>query len=456
MRILCYSKSGDVSLSTARLVAEWTAITGDSVMLARTRADTAVPEWRPVDVERGRLTAPRDGRISSLDETSSDTVHVKTIDPVPTPTAAALATVASRASTRMIVIDAPISNGEAADHIVRFAEAVAENSPVPTLVVRDADNLRQWLRGSRTFHVYCAHGFSETSDAALRAVKDLQDLAACSVTVGHVGLLSDERVRLGIRGPIDLDGGDPEVERILARDLRERIDDVMGIDAGVEVDISSTWGRPDFQILARAKKVNADLLVVGTHQWRGVHRVLHPSVSRAAIRHAAMNLLVVPRAERIEAAEIRSPQRILVATDFTEAGDLAVRHAYALAQPDSILRLLHVVHPRALGGGEFVQRITDSRTQERHLDYLRRCALRLRSLVRDDVLSRGIISEAAVLEHATPADAIVEEGERFGADVICLGTHGRTGLSAGMVKPVAQRILARSHRPVFLARPPER
>lgn len=456
MRILCYSDQIEASPSTSRLAMEWAAMTGDSVMLVRGGKAGAGIRRAAGEQERHERILPAQPRPDgAANEAGPDTVFVRTMEPTPKPTTATLAAIASQASTRMIVVEASVTVSGGGGLRSRFAETVAENAPVPTLVVRDAETLRQWLRGERTLRVYCAYEFSATADCALGIVRELQNLAACTVTVGHVARLGEERLRLGIRGPFDLDGSDPEVERILERDLRERMDEIMGGDAGVAIDIAGAWGRPDFEIVARAKHAGADLLVIGTRQWHGLQRVLHLSVSRSALRYAPMNLLIVPRAADHGGRLIREPQRILVATDFSEAGDIAVDHAYSLAHADSIVRLLHVLHPRALPGSEFIQGLHDRVALARHTGHVHRCIRRLRALVHNDAASRGVASEPIVIEHEEVAAAIVEEAERFGADLILLGTHERTGLSAVLSRPVAQRILARSKRPLLVVHPPK-
>lgn len=455
MRILCYSDHDEVSTSTARLAVEWAASTGDSVILAHRQPDGGRERRIPVGVKRRKgMPAAHALPAGPVCETEPDTACGRTMELEPNPTAADLAAGASRSSTRLILVDAPLPIRGFGRSVARFAESVAESAPVPTLVVRDAESLRQWLKAERTLRVFCAYEFSAISNGALEVVKELQGIAACSVTVGHVGRIGEEKLRLGIRSPMDFDGGDPEVKRILERDLRGRVDEVMGGDACVEIDVSGAIGRPDFEIIARAKQARADLLVIGTRQRHGLQRVLQPSVSRSALRHAPMNVLVVPRTAAPGRRPVRRPKRILAATDFSEAGNFAVKHAYAMAHPDSIVRLVHAADPPSPPGGRFVQDIDDRAAEVRHVEIVRSCERRLGSLVQEDAAARGIITETSVILHRDPATAIVEEAERFGADMICVGTHTRTGLSAALSRPVAQKILARSKRPLLIVHPP--
>jgi nucleotide-binding universal stress UspA family protein len=58
-----------------------------------------------------------------------------------------------------------------------------------------------------------------------------------------------------------------------------------------------------------------------------------------------------------------------------------------------------------------------------------------------------------VVEHRDAAEAICREAERFGADAICLASHGRGGISKALLGSVAASVMARSRRPVIVVRP---
>ena len=73
-----------------------------------------------------------------------------------------------------------------------------------------------------------------------------------------------------------------------------------------------TWSRYAESLAETAEEVQADLLVVGTHQWHGLKRVSHRSISRGVLRHAPMNVACVPAARavahgRAGRAHIRRP-----------------------------------------------------------------------------------------------------------------------------------------------------
>jgi universal stress protein A len=59
---------------------------------------------------------------------------------------------------------------------------------------------------------------------------------------------------------------------------------------------------------------------------------------------------------------------------------------------------------------------------------------------------------ASVVDFGKPADGIIALAEDVNADLIVVGTHGRTGLERLMVGSVANDVLRRSSCPVLIAR----
>ena len=79
---------------------------------------------------------------------------------------------------------------------------------------------------------------------------------------------------------------------------------------------------------------------------------------------------------------------------------------------------------------------------------------RLNALIPNEAAARGIETHVEVVAGHEVAAVISALAERVGADLICMGSHGRTGLSKVLFGSVAQGVLTRSARPVLLIRPP--
>ncbi len=64
----------------------------------------------------------------------------------------------------------------------------------------------------------------------------------------------------------------------------------------------------------------------------------------------------------------------------------------------------------------------------------------------------GIKIETESLEGVSPAEAIVEAARRCGADLIVMGSHGRTGVAKLLLGSVTQKVLVLSPVPVMVVK----
>ena len=353
-------------------------------------------------------------------------------------------------STRMVVVASLGRRAEGRWMLGSVSERVAEASPVPTLVVRQEESLVEWAQQKRPLKVLCAYDFSSSSDAALAYLKELCLIGPCEIVVAHVDWPVGEMARLGIPGPMQLDANRPEVQAILERDLKERIAAIMG---GIDVTlrVSPGLGRVDFHLIQIANQEQADLIVTGTHQQHGLTRLWHASTSRGLLHHAPMSVLVVPNVSAPVQAVIPKIRRVLVTTDLSDLGNRAIPHACALLHSGGVVHVLHVVPP---GKADRFDSQAEAWKYSKADDdgTTTRCLEQLRALVPSEASSLGLRVEVEVCEHPVPAEAICHAAERLGADVICLASHGRTGLASAIMGSVATSVLARSKRPLHLIR----
>jgi nucleotide-binding universal stress UspA family protein len=78
----------------------------------------------------------------------------------------------------------------------------------------------------------------------------------------------------------------------------------------------------------------------------------------------------------------------------------------------------------------------------------------LRNIVTARGATGNIHTEVSVIENSDAAAGICEAADRFDADLICIGSHGRTGLLSVALGSVAQAVISQSSRPVLIVRPP--
>ena len=70
--------------------------------------------------------------------------------------------------------------------------------------------------------------------------------------------------------------------------------------------------------------------------------------------------------------------------------------------------------------------------------------------VRAAAQEQGVRVETVVVEDHLPARGIVDAAAKFGADLIVMGSHGRSGIAKLMLGSVAAKVLALSPVPVLV------
>jgi nucleotide-binding universal stress UspA family protein len=360
--------------------------------------------------------------------------------------AVSLVKAANDSGARLIVVSSLGQIAPSRWFVGSVAERTAQNASVPTLVVRNQKPLHGWAHGQRTLNVVVAYDFSESGDAALRWTSFLSEIGPCRITVVYVAWPPEAAARFGAGFDQPHPYYPSEVEKLLKRDLQEKCEEVLG-KAKLRFRVGAGLGRPDPQLIEIAADEKADIIVVGTNQRRGLARL--GSVSRAVLHHAPLNVACIPiaAAEPVDRGSISRFKRVLVTTDFSKLGNRAIPFAYSALQRGGQVCLLHVVKSTSRSDGK--ARAHETRHSERN----DRLSTQLQALIPAEAKARGINTRVEVVEHAEIGTAICQAAERLGADLICMGSQGRSGLAKTLLGSVTQDVMARSHRPVLVIRP---
>ena len=430
-------------ITAAALARRW----NDTLALAHV-LDESMSQRLPEEVRETLAASTNDRLHSEAERLSSDGVKVEEHMLSGAPEQA-LAELATRSDARLVIVSS-VGHRPGEWLLGSVAERTAEVSPVPTLVVRSAGPFEAWARGERPLKIFIAVDFTDASDRAVQWVKNLIAAGPCEIVLGYVDWPLGEEPRLWL-GWTPLPSHEaPEVQTILKRELRDRAVTVLG-KTDVRVRSEPSMGRPDVRLIEIAREEEADLIVTGTHQRRGVTRLWHPSISRALLRYAPMSVLCVPVVSPEEIPHHSAPiRRVLVAVDLNEHGGRAVPYAYGVVNSGGIVRLVHVVTPHEVTTSPHAgSPHAKSRVRE-----LAETKKRLGALAPEDAEARGIVTEVTVLEADDVADAIRQAADHFGADVVCVGAHKRFGLSQIVLGSVAKVVMTRRRRPVLIVRDP--
>lgn len=166
------------------------------------------------------------------------------------------------------------------------------------------------------------------------------------------------------------------------------------------------------RLLAAADKCKIDLIVLGTHGWRGIKKLLKGSTAEEIACLATRPVLTVgPRASgRLDF------KLILYATDFLPAAMHALPYAVSVAQTyRADLLILHV---------------NDWDRQESPVEAGPKTSEFLRQELSRHAGSRAMESSNLVVDFGPGADLILEHARTRHADLIVMGLHQRDAIKA--------------------------
>lgn len=211
------------------------------------------------------------------------------------------------------------------------------------------------------------------------------------------------------------------------RDLLERLQ-AQAHDLGIRAEKVLLLGRDPLEMIVEAaEKHRADLIVMGRREKPGLLRRIVGTTTTKAIGSACCSVLVVP-----EGAAMWH-KRILLATDGSRFSDAAAVAAARLAErgrlPVSVISTI-----RASFSPERAAQAMEAATR-----------------VHDFLAAKRIEVDKAVL-NGEPNQLILSTAAAFGADLIVIGTHGRSGWERLVVGSVTESIVKASTLPVLVVK----
>jgi len=185
---------------------------------------------------------------------------------------------------------------------------------------------------------------------------------------------------------------------------------------------------PHKEIVRLADDQHADLIVMGRRGRRGLALMMVGDSTRKVIGYADCSVLVVPRAADIW------QRRILLATDGSRHAERAAEAAGQVAKIFGLpITVLSVLRPK----------FDDVRRAEAQLEVDR---------VREALAQESIEVDSAVVEGVDPAAVIIESARQRGADLIVMGSHGRTGMGRLLLGSVAEKVIGEATCPVLVVK----
>ncbi|MCK6549806.1 universal stress protein [Myxococcota bacterium] len=202
-------------------------------------------------------------------------------------------------------------------------------------------------------------------------------------------------------------------------------------------------GVPAKQLTAAAIEVGANMIVVASHGYGPLRRVIVGSVAGDLVQAAPCPVLVVGR-ERPLKGELA---KVLVAIDFSPISELLLRHAVALAAPSAgAVRALAVQGlAGVVPGDDVVVILSPDETEQvmrRHYENLEALVARIAGI------DARVVGE--VTHSPRPAGAILDVAEREESDLLVIGASGHGAWHRALLGSTAMKVLSHARCPVLL------
>ncbi|MEK7214634.1 MAG: universal stress protein [Chloroflexota bacterium] len=223
-------------------------------------------------------------------------------------------------------------------------------------------------------------------------------------------------------------------------------------DRGIQATGELLQGRVAGAVAKYAVEQKADLVAMSTHGRTGLARWRYGSVANELRQMLPLPLLLLhaeeEQSEAYATAMAQQMEDVVVPLDGSPIAEQALPHAVELAKRLNVdIHIVRVVmrpymayaEPNAV---EYYFELDTEMTNVAN-EYLQEVRKRLEA--------EGVRVTTRVF-HGLAAENLVDYADALGNSLVCMTTHGRTGLGRVVLGSVADKVLHDTTRPVFLIR----
>jgi nucleotide-binding universal stress UspA family protein len=295
----------------------------------------------------------------------------------------------------------------------------------------------------RIERVLCPVDFSDVSRRALRHAGSIAAWYEAELHVLHA-LVPMPSVGMSM-------GSIPAVQPGESADALAQALTVFVAESGLPVEARQrvVEGPAAAVILDIAREVDASLLVIGTHGRSGLDHALIGSVAERVVQKATCPVLTVPPGgdDPGTSSQVRFTH-VLCAIDFSPPSIRALQHALSLAQENQAR--LTLVHALETLSDEEARMVAHFNVGEYITGRKQDAIEQLRRLVPDEARSWCDVQEMVGLGPA--GRVVLEQAAALGADLIVMGSRGRSTLGLMFFGSSTQTVVRRATCPVLTTR----
>jgi nucleotide-binding universal stress UspA family protein len=195
-------------------------------------------------------------------------------------------------------------------------------------------------------------------------------------------------------------------------------------------------GEPHERIIDLAQAENCDLIVIGRRGLRRLERVLVGSVTARVIGYSPIDVLVVTRDTNV------GFKKVLIATNGSRYSELAKKRAidFAGSYGGELVAVSAVDVPSELYA-----------ESPKTVEELVKKARSYVEAIKNEAGKTGIKTEVIVRE-GEAYRVITDTARETGANIIVMGSHGRTGLKRLLMGSVTEKVIGHTPCPVLVVK----
>jgi nucleotide-binding universal stress UspA family protein len=220
-------------------------------------------------------------------------------------------------------------------------------------------------------------------------------------------------------------------KRAVQREMERRGEQITAVSVerlkqiGIPAEVVVARGDARFLIPFYARKWSSDLIFVRAHVRKNLEHWMLGSVARAVVTAAPCTVQIVRDAAEDRALTMDSSRRVLLATDGSKISVEAARATAERPWPEgSEFRIISVEEPWAI-------RLSRVRHENEAQEAVS---------TSEQVLSSAGLKAAGEVLSGKPKDVILEEAQKWPADLIVVGSHGRRGFRRLLLGSVSEAV----------------
>ena len=236
-------------------------------------------------------------------------------------------------------------------------------------------------------------------------------------------------------------------KRAVRREMERRGEQITALsveqlrEIGIPAEVVVTRGDARFLIPFFARKWSSDLIFARAHVRKDYAHWMLGSVARAVVATAPCTVQIVRDAGEDHDHSLDSARRVLLATDGSKTSAQAARAVAARPWPEgSEFRVISVEEPWTIKSSK----VRDEKEAQEAV-----------SSAEQVLASAGLKATGAVLSGNTK-QAILQEAQKWAADLIVVGSHGRRGFRRFLLGSVSEAVAMNAPCSVVVVRAPRK